>query len=126
MNKEQVKATTINISASNKTGANVNEAKAIFLNVLKSMFFLIPNAASNCRSELAAFLRLSAKKKTVYGGQIDWLCYVFALDIAPLLKFILCTSPLKSVTVAMSPCNSSASVNMSGPDELHIFSPVWV
>jgi hypothetical protein len=32
------------------------------------------NAASNCRSELAAFLRLFAKKKTVYGGQIDWPC----------------------------------------------------
>jgi hypothetical protein len=34
------------------------------------------NAASNCRSELAAFLRVYAKKKTVCGGQIDWPCYV--------------------------------------------------
>tara|TARA_R110000868_G_scaffold263506_2_gene522166 strand:+ start:3622 stop:3732 length:111 start_codon:yes stop_codon:yes gene_type:complete len=34
----------------------------------------MPNAASNCRSELAAFLRLFAKKKAVYGGQIDWPC----------------------------------------------------
>ena len=32
------------------------------------------NAARNCRSKLAAFLRFFAKKMTAYGGQICWPC----------------------------------------------------
>jgi hypothetical protein len=45
--------------------------------VLHKCTSLCDNAASNCQSELAAFLRIFAKKKTVYGGQIDWPCYSF-------------------------------------------------
>jgi len=41
-------------------------------NVTKPSFAY--NAARNCRSELAAFLRFFAKKKTDYGGQICWPC----------------------------------------------------
>jgi len=39
------------------------------------------NATSNCRSELAAFLRLLAKKQPVYEGQIDWPCYIFSATV---------------------------------------------